>query len=44
MQTQQFGDPQVGIVDTTMTLVAFTGANIDAINTLNMDLYKERKK
>ena len=40
--TQQFGDPQVDVVDTTTALGAFTGANLDAVNTLNREL--ERRK
>ena len=36
--TQQSGDPQVDAVDTTKYLGAFTGENLDAINTLNMEL------
>ena len=40
--TQQSGDPQVVAIDTTTTLGAFTGENLDALTTLNKEL--DRKK
>ena len=40
--TQHSSDPQVDAVDTTTALGAFTGANLDAVNTLNREL--ERRK
>ena len=33
--TQHFGDPQIDAIHTATALGAFTGANIDAVNTLN---------
>ena len=40
--TQHFGDPQIDAIHTATALGAFTGANIDAVNTLNREI--DRKK
>ena len=42
--TQQSGDPQIDAVDSTTTLGAFAGANLDAILTLNKEFDKRKKE
>ena len=42
--TQQFGDPQIDAVDSTTTLGAFTGANLDAVLTLNKEFDKRKEE
>ena len=42
--TQQSGDPQIDAVDSATTLGAFTGANLDAVLTLNKEFDKRKEE
>ena len=42
--TQQSGDPQVDAVETPTMLGAFTGTNLDAVNTLNREFDKRKEE
>ena len=42
--TQQFGDVQIDAVDSATVLGAFTGANLDAILTLNKEFEKRKEE
>ena len=42
--TQQSRDPWVEVIDTTIALGAFTGANLNAVNTLNMEFDRMKEE
>ena len=42
--TQQSSDPQVDAAYTTATLDAFTGSNLDAVNTLNREFDRRKQE
>ena len=42
--TQRYGDTQVDAIDVAPVLGDFTGANFDAINTLNREFNKQKEE